>query len=270
MPKLTRDELCQRAIAEHMLCFDVKLVTGEIQQYGIQTYTLTNNTQNKTKFEHNYNLTIPKQIVIANRDVTMHRDGDEVVWENSELIYGEHELPSSNEFIKSFDEYFAPYRLYLHHTLMSHIKIVQTQTAMTAANLTFCIKVVYHKMHSPFPRPLTKLEERDLEIRFLKSKVESKNKKVVTFRAILNRERERAEYNYKRAQARFRAIYAADNTHEDCPVCYEIITPDKLIIPSCFHYICESCVVKCETCPLCRDEYDRYIESDERCNIIPL
>lgn len=261
MPKFTRDELFQQAIAEYLLCFDVILDVGEIQQYGIQTYTLTNKTQNKTKFEHDYDLIIPKEIIIAHRDITVERDDNEVAWIDSEPIYGEHELPTPAEFIKSFDDYFAPYKLYVSHTLISYVRIQQTHTTLSRTNLTFHIKVVYFKSHSPFPRPLTELEEKEQEIKFLKAKVEAKTKKIITFRSILERERARSLYNYKRMQAKFRSMYATCYKFEDCPVCYEIITPDKLIIPNCFHYICESCVVKCESCPLCRDEYDRYIES---------
>jgi hypothetical protein len=110
---------------------------------------------------------------------------------------------------------------------------------------------------------MTELEEKEQEINFLKAKIDSKTRKVITFRTILNRERERAEYNYKRMQTKFRAMYAAEKKYEDCPVCYDTIVPEKLIIPGCFHYICVSCVVKCESCPMCRDDYDRYIENDE-------
>jgi len=262
MPKFTRDELFRQAMAEYMLCFDVTLATGEIQQYGIQTYTLTNHTRNKTKIEHDYELVIPKEIVIAHRDITAQRDGDEVAWIDSEPIYGEHELPTPTEFIQSFDEYFAPFRLYVQHTLLSHIHIIQTRTNLSRTNLTFHIKVVYHKAHSPFPRPLTKLEEKEQEIKYLKSKVESKIKKIMVMRSVLDKERARSLYNYTRMQTKFRTMYQENNTIEDCPVCYEIIAPEKLIVPSCFHYICNTCVVKCESCPLCRDEYDRYIECD--------
>ena len=54
MPKLTRDEMFQRAMAEFLQTFEVKLANGEIKTFHIQTYTLTNKTENKTKFEHEY------------------------------------------------------------------------------------------------------------------------------------------------------------------------------------------------------------------------
>ena len=51
MPKLTRDDMFQRAMAEFLQTFEVKLTNGEIKTFHIQTYTLTNKTENKTKFE---------------------------------------------------------------------------------------------------------------------------------------------------------------------------------------------------------------------------
>jgi len=92
--------------------------------------------------------------------------------------------------------------------------------------------------------------------------VASKNKKIGTLRNILNRERKRAEHNYKRMQQMLRKQYADTDTHIECPVCYDEICPDKLIIPNCCHSICLTCVSKCDSCPLCRDVYDPYIESD--------
>ena len=82
-------------------------------------------------------------------------------------------------------------------------------------------------------------------------------------RRLLTEDRDRAVLNYKRMQMKFRALYSAENKFEDCPVCYAQIMPEQLIIPGCFHYICHKCVVKCDSCPLCRDEYDHYIENED-------
>ena len=49
MPKLTRDEMFQRAMAEFLQTVEVKLANGEIKTFHIQTYTLTNKTENRTK-----------------------------------------------------------------------------------------------------------------------------------------------------------------------------------------------------------------------------
>lgn len=52
------------------------------------------------------------------------------------------------------------------------------------------------------------------------------------------------------------------NEFQQCPVCYETIEPDALIVPNCTHMICDTCVRKCDNCPLCRDKYDEFIEID--------
>ena len=100
MPKLTRDEMFQCAMAEFLQTVEVKLTNGEIKTFHIQTYTLTNKTENKTKFEHEYELVMPKDTVIAYRDITSHLESSEVVWEDSEPIYGIQELPSITEFMQ--------------------------------------------------------------------------------------------------------------------------------------------------------------------------
>jgi len=263
MPKPTRDELFTDAMSNFMANFDVELENGEIQQYGIQTYTLTNRTVIKTKYEHDYELIVPKDIVIAYRDIISEVTSNEVIWENSEPIYAEQNVPTMIQFVTAFNVYFKPYQLYFQHALLSYIRITNVLTDVDICDIVIHIKVIYHKSHCPFPRPLTLIEEKENEIRFLQSKVQAKTRRLTALRAILHIERDRAKYNYKRMQTRFRAMYAAENKLEDCPVCYDEIVPEKLIIPNCFHYICKKCVVKCHSCPLCRDEYDEYIESRE-------
>lgn len=262
MPKSTRDELFNKAMAGFMASFDVELENREIQQYGIQTYTLTNKTINKTKYEHDYELVVPKDIAIGYRDIP-----SDVMLENglnyTEPIYAVQDVPNMYQFVTAFNLYFKPHQLYFHRALISYIQITNVMTDVDICDSVIHIKVIYHKSHCPFPRPLTLIEEKENEIRFLQSKVEAKTRKLTALRAILHIERDRAKYNYKRMQTRFRAMYAAEPKLEDCPVCYDEIVPEMLIIPNCFHYICEKCVVKCDSCPMCRDEYDDYIENSE-------
>ena len=46
-----------------------------------------------------------------------------------------------------------------------------------------------------------------------------------------------------------------NNILEDCPVCLDPIATDNIIIPVCFHNICNACYTKCKKCPICRDKY---------------
>jgi len=148
MPKLTRDEMFQRAMAEFLQTVEVKLANGEMKQFHIQTYTLTNKTENKTKFEHEYVLDMPKDIVIAYRDITSHLESSEVVWEDSEPIYGIQELPSITEFMQSFNDYFNPYKLYMQHTLMSYVRILCPPSSTASSSKTLYIRV-FTTRHTP-------------------------------------------------------------------------------------------------------------------------
>jgi len=262
MPKMTRDDLFKRALADFLDEFNVSTNDGVIRQYSIQTYTLTNSTKNKTQVVHDYTLTIPKEIIIAYRDITHSRDADEEMWEDSEPIYTQHEVPLLNDFVKSFNTHFDPYRLYVQNVLMSYIRVSHNTRNLPISSAPINIQVIYHKAHTPYPRPLTELEEKDNEIQYLSGKNLSNTKKIKTLRNILSNERIKAEHNYKRMQRMLRKQYAESNIRTDCPVCLEEICPDKLIIPGCCHSICVTCVVNCVTCPLCREEYDAYIENE--------
>lgn len=263
MPKLTRDDMFRAAMTDFMLSFDVNEEPNVVQLYSIQTHELVNKTVNKTRCEHEYELIVPKERLIGYRDITSDINSTEVLWEGSEPLYLEQEVPTLSQFIESFNAYFNEYKTYIHRSLVSYMEIMNIPNQNSIADHTIHLKVVYHKTHCPFPRPLTNMEEKENEIRFLKSKIETKVRKLNMVRRLLTEDRDRAVLNYKRMQMKFRALYSAENKFEDCPVCYDQIMPEQLIIPGCFHYICHKCVVKCDSCPLCRDEYDHYIENED-------
>ena len=263
MPKLTRDDMFRAAMTDFMLSFDVKIEPGVVHQYSIHSHELINKTVNKTRCEHLYELIVPKERLIGHRDITMDNSSTEVLWLGSEPIYLEQEVPTLSQFIESFNAYFNEYKTYVYRTLTSYMQIMNIPNQNSIADHTIRLKVVYYKSYCPFPRPLTNMEEKENEIRFLKSKIETKVRKLNMVRRLLTEDRDRAVLNYKRMQMKFRALYSAENKFEDCPVCYDQIMPEQLIIPGCFHYICHKCVVKCDSCPLCRDEYDHYIENED-------
>jgi hypothetical protein len=262
MPKLTRDDLFRNAIEMFLSDVTVTSIPNEETKYNISTYELISVTSNKNKCIQEYELTIPSSIISAYFDRTVSSDDGEETWIDSEPIYCTQETPLLCDFIDSFHEYFDKYHLSIDRTPVSYMSIINLPRIR---NIPICdeilrLKVVYHKSHTPFPRPLTLLEEKDREIEFLETKLRRKTNRANTLEKLLDKNYERAEHNYKRMQKKFRAIYTESGKLENCPVCYEEITPDKLIIPNCFHYICEVCVMKCDICPLCRDKYDEYIE----------
>ena len=265
MPKLTRDDLFRNAIEMFLSDVTVTSIPNEETKYNISTYELNSVTSNKNKCIQEYELTIPSSIISAYFDRTVSSEDGEETWIDSEPIYCTQETPLLSDFIDSFHDYFDKYKLFDGMIPVSYMSIIDLPRIR---NLQICdqnlrLKVVYHKSHTPFPRPLTLLEEKDREIKFLETKLRRKTNRVNTLASIVDKNYQRAEDNYKRMQKKFRAMYIETGKLENCPVCYEEITPDKLIIPNCFHYICEECVMKCDNCPLCRDKYDEYIEYKE-------
>ena len=264
MPKLTREDLFCNAI--DVFLSDITILSGEneVTKYSISRYALKSVTSNKNKCIQEYELTIPSSIISAYFDRTVSNDGDEETWINSEPIYCTQETPLLCDFIESFHAYFDRYKLFDGRIPVSYMSIFGLPRIR---NIPMCdqilqVKVVYYKSHTPFPRPITPMEEKDREINFLEKKLKRNINRANTLGRLLDKNYDRAEHNYKRMQKKFRMMYTESGKIENCPVCYEDISADKLIIPNCFHYICESCVMKCDNCPLCRDEYDKYIEQE--------
>jgi len=264
MPKVTRDELFKAALTSFMSNINVILATAEgedelIRNYCIKDYALLSKTTNKTRVIQNYELTIPAEIIIVDDD-----DDEEAIWEENvrELTYGPHDVPTVAQFTEAFDEHFYSYRLYEGRALLSYISISNPTTTVPVSDIVINIKIIYHKAHTPFPRPLTEIEIYKKEIDCLTTKLIKKNKKFAILHHRLTSEEARSVTNYTRLQTYFRTLYTEVATREECPVCYEIIIPEKLIVPGCLHRICTDCVIKCDSCPLCRDKYDHYIECD--------
>ena len=67
--------------------------------------------------------------------------------------------------------------------------------------------------------------------------------------------RKRAE-TVKKQQAFIRKLYAETTREEDCPICYETITSEKLYVSDCCHVYCISCAQGCykanKKCAICR------------------
>lgn len=69
---------------------------------------------------------------------------------------------------------------------------------------------------------------------------------------------EMQEPHTDRLKRKVRELYAdkvREGHVEDCNVCLEGITPEKLHVSNCAHLICMSCASRCKKCPICREEY---------------
>lgn len=270
MPKQTREELFKDAFASFMENVEVK---PNNKTYMITAYDLISNTTNKNCYIQKYELKIPNQIVLGYREIYTV-DGKSNIWEDEQPIYGEQDVPTINEFIESFDNYFKEFRLYLNHKLVSQMYIANKWEHKSIKNEVLNLTVIYHKSHTPFPRPLTEMEIKNKEVdRLLVLNDEYEEtieeltynysviqKKINKIKQEKRKELERNTLNYTRTQKKWREMYTKHNDFQPCPVCYETIEPDALIVPNCTHMICDTCVRKCDKCPLCRDNYDEFIE----------
>jgi len=275
MPKQTREELFNNALALFLTDFEVTCGINN-KRCIITKYDLISKTANKSCCIQNYELKIPNKIVLGYQDIYTVDQETNDIWEDAQPIYGFQDVPTIHQFIESFDKYFNRFRLYINDRLVSHIYISNVWKHKSIDNEILNLKVVYHKSHTPFPRPLTELEEKNKEIDRLTELVDEYEdnmddlthnfsivqKKLYKLNKENDKETTRNRINYQRTQKVWREMYTKLNDFQPCPVCYETIEPDTLIVPNCTHMICDTCVRKCDKCPLCRDNYDEFIEFD--------
>jgi hypothetical protein len=264
-----------------------------IDSYMTQTYTMQYNvkslTQKKSVSMHSYDIVMPRLIKLYDVDTYHTINGVE---SGPGAIYSEQDLPTASEFADDFNTYFENFAFYeqcpdnsatqynlirLSYTETTHI--TNTDDAIIAS-----VVVKYLKKYSPYPPEPSEInleiKLNELEKRFSYQQAQTallmrENK--YFRRRITNANRDlsrvRGEYNNKlinignkftSLKTIIKKLYEnTTNKQEDCPVCYECITADKLVVPECGHFICSTCSVQCSRCPLCRDvEFGDYVEAD--------
>ena len=215
-------------------------------------------TTNKRLNSQMYKLTIPKKVKYYEID----RRG-----RTPEIVYRNQDLPTVRELENDFDNYFSPYRLLENLVMKSYITIVNLN--LSDEGLVGFINVFYYKNHIPFPNNQisinmdyfnARLIAKDDEIDGLMDKLdESYSNKILQKKKFAKRER---EYNEKirNMEKKIRQLYSEKAEKEECPVCYECLDTNEMIIPDCLHNICTSCCYKCDECPLCRAQYSDSIK----------
>jgi hypothetical protein len=71
------------------------------------------------------------------------------------------------------------------------------------------------------------------------------------------------EIDITHLKKQFVDLYEKVNSQMECPVCFEIMTKEKLDVPNCGHLICKTCKETiCKSgnckCPICKDKYYYY------------
>jgi hypothetical protein len=273
MTKLTRQQLFYKAFGLFM----------ENKMSNLY-YEITAHTENKQKNTQHYTITFPHAVEAGAYDRTVNG----VLTE--ETIYHTQWMPTADCMVKEFNHYFDYYCLYdpnnsgirLSYMLIRPDALLEeeenTEDDENRPN-KYKITIIYYKTHKPFPANDFSNTEANNEILELKSTIRmleetqyNYQRRISHLRDILHDERIRRKEtsrklhtvsydNHSRMENHIRGMFKAYNIEHECPVCYEQLESDKLAVPSCCHYICTTCLPKCTSCPLCRENYDNYILS---------
>ena len=227
---MTRDQKFQKCFNDYMLNVNIDNI-----DYSF-SYNLQNLTENKTRCEHKYLLTIYGNM-----------ESEYSTGENVSTV-----LPTSRQFIEHMKDFFEPYQKFSTNgrTKLSYISYITQPTNDIITTINF--NIIYDKDHLPFPQLLTKEEKYIMEIAELNDLVEMHYKGKNLFKKRYNNAMIRLKKVQDRIQEKISNMY---ENNDDCPVCYEKIEKTNLIVPLCFHNICVSCYERCYKCPLCREAY---------------
>jgi len=233
---------------------------NEKDLFGSIKPTNDNNSRSST---HRYILDIPSEHTFAERFI------DEYIVDNYKPTTITQNLPEINIFVDNFTNYFDEFRKFEYdnkkqrRTLKSFVSIsdaIYYTTTTSKIGVKAHILVQYHNSWVPYPQIeydelLHKTNKKHNENTILKERL-MKSKRM--FHHNNNVFKKRHEINSKKFETITKIIreyYKNSNEEKMCPVCYEIIKPDNLFISGCRHYICDSCAIKCNNCPLCREDY---------------
>jgi hypothetical protein len=265
MPKFTRDQLFQKSFHDFITNF-VDIYYQELTVWKLECLT-----ENKTSSVHTYHFLIPKYIPVGHIDVA-HIDHNGVYQAPGAELYTDQEMPSIECFTRVFTSHFSHYELEERGRVLSYTSLNKCEYN-AEGNLDAVIEICYYKSYIPYPSTVQSREQlaeqcqrlsvTNYNLRFdLDNAFDSlrhKNKKISNLKKTLRLHEEQANDRLAntvyRMQEHIRNLYAIVGKDEECPVCYEEMHPNELVVPGCCHYICAKCNESCDKCPLCREEY---------------
>jgi hypothetical protein len=244
----------------------------DIYYSDLKEWKLEPTAENKNQAIHKYTFTIPKKIVLCEVDTPyMDENGEK---QQAGQIMQDQEIPNVRVFETHFGDYFHPYEMERFHTSVSYTSLYYP-SINDKGDLVSDIIVCYFKSYIPYPCGIMtrdQLQERCRQLERMNNElkydlddfaniVHTQNRKIGRLKrevkhkeAIFNDRINNAVY---RMQERIREMYEklGKEAEEECPVCYEVMKTNELMVPGCCHYICASCNEKCDKCPICREEY---------------
>lgn len=259
MPRVTRDQQFKESFNEFIVS------TRDLYYPDLSVWSLESLTIHKSSSLHEYAFEIPNQIVQYVVDAHTDVHG---VHHPMESVEGEQEMMTDRDFVTHFKMYFGDYTLQKDGTMMSYTVVENIRTGETG-NLNVTIAVYYYKSHVPYPckhKSYEQLKERCEKLEHLTVRLTGD---LDALDQVMSRQmKENRRLNKKcvestiqmrevvdKMQSKMRELYQKSSVKEDCPVCYECIDSDQLMVPKCCHYICGSCYDRCDSCPMCRVEF---------------
>lgn len=247
---------------------------------GVHEYTLENLTKRKAANTHIYNFKIFKQNVEIG---FIDRTGVNQVGDGITETINEEYIPDRNVFERQFNATFDPYRSSV-EIPTGHAnggKYAYEKSGVSIINCEISdeediygkIYVLYHKQHIPynvtnndseyekkyisllskFNRNQTMLNNALHDIDDMQDDLLYNERQLRLAKKVLYRETNNNKLSESNLINKLHQVYANTSVKEDCPVCYETIENDMLVIPRCSHYICNVCHPLCGgICPICR------------------
>jgi hypothetical protein len=221
------------------------------------------NDNNSRSSTQRYVLDIPSEHTFAERFI------DDYVVDNYKPTTITQQLPEIDIFVEKFTNYFDEFKKVEYdnkeqiRTVKSFVSISDTiyyTTTSSKSGVKAKILVQYHNSWLPYPQIeynelLHKTNKKHNENTLLKERIMKTRRMLHHNNNVYKRRDKLNSKKFETITNIIREYYKNSNEKKDCPVCYEIIKPENLYVSGCKHYICESCALKCENCPLCRENY---------------
>lgn len=221
------------------------------------------NNNNSRSSTQRYVLDIPSEHTVAERFI------DDYAVDNYKPTTITQHLPEIDIFVEKFTNYFDEFKKVEYdnkeqeRTVKSFVSIsdaIYYTTTRYKTGVKAKIFVQYHNSWLPYPQIeytelLHKINKKHNENTLLKERIMKIKRMLHHNNNVFKRRDKLNSKKFETITNIIREYYKNSNDKKDCPVCYEIIKPENLYISGCSHYICESCAMKCDNCPLCREDY---------------
>jgi len=250
--------------------FDDFITKQFIDTGKLRTWSLNLLTKNTRKSSHDYQLVFPSKYLAYHLDKEVIVGG---VVEGPGPIYLPQEMPAMQDFMGEATAYFGKFVYTENGKIVSGVRFgIPKEEEEENGNKTVDIQVIYHKKYQPYPVPLTR--EQELEIQLMRAErrvADAEDNYQMMLHLYSNQREENAAMQTENNARRiidferldklanvFRKMakdaYAKEEP-QDCPICLEPIALENLHVTLCGHRVCTTCNARCDRCPLCREDY---------------